>query len=305
MTLNAIVDYTARLDVFHSGELNRLDRFRRDPSGKGLNVSLALSRLDTASAAVCFLGGEEGRFIHAELSKRGVDTRVVWTSEPTRVGIKVFEEQTGGLTELNERGPRVSPAELDEMRALLSGLIERGDMLVLSGSTPPGVTPAIYAELVELAHKKGATAVLDADGEALRAGVSAGPDLIKPNAFEAGQLLNRTIDGEEAARQAARDLTTDIPAVVLTLGAQGAVLATRDGLVRVYAPRVKALSSAGCGDAFLSGVLAARSKGEQWVTAARFGAAVAAGAAELEGTNFPTLERVRELLAETHAEPVD
>lgn len=298
LTLNPIVDYTVTLPKFMPGELNRFDSFRRDPSGKGLNVSTMLHNLGITSEAFCFLGGSEGEFIYETLRKRCVKTSAVWISGKTRKGIKILDESAGSLTELNELGPIITASELSTILQLISEELQSGDTLVLSGSIPRGVRLSIYAELVQLARRIGARAVVDADGELMKLAIEERPYLIKPNRFEAEQLLQREIATERDAVYAAAQLTLRSEFVALTLGSHGAVLATEGRLIRVYPPRVSVKSTVGCGDVFLASVIAGLDKGLELEEIARYATAASGAATELDGTNFPSADHVERLLAE-------
>lgn len=293
------------LPKFVPGALNRVDTFRHDPSGKGLNVSSALLNFGVDSVAFCLLGGGEGKFIYDVLSSRGVNMKVIWTERQTRIGIKVFEEETGTLTEINERGTEVGDEDLASLTTSLRESLQPGDILVLSGSIPKGVPKTIYADLVRLAKESGARPVVDADGEVMKLALEEGPYLIKPNDFEAGQILGRTLETDQDALQAARELTRHSEMVVLTLGARGAVLAFQERLIRVFPPHVKVKSSVGCGDTFLAAVLASLQKGMSLDEVARFASAAGGAAAELEGTNFPDQAHVERLLEDVRVEVVD
>ncbi len=292
------MDYTVTLTQFVPGELNRFDSFRRDPSGKGLNVSTMLKNLGTNSKAFCLLGGSEGRFVHEALQERGIETSVVWISRSTRKGIKIFDKSTGSLTELNELGPIISTSELSTILRLVCEELRPNDILVMSGSIPRGVRPSIYAELVQIARRVGSRAVVDADGEPMKLAIEEKPYLIKPNRFEAERLLQREIATEEDALDATAELAQSSEFVALTLGSHGAILATGSRLARVHPPEVNVKSTAGCGDTFLAAVLAGLDRGWGLKEIAQYATAASAAATELDGTGFPSADHVARLLSD-------
>jgi len=139
-----------------------------------------------------------------------------------------------------EPGPQVSAAEWSAFVAHYTALLRVSRVVVLAGSLPPGVPVDAYAGLVELARGTGVPSVLDASGEPLRAGLAAGPDVVKPNAHElamatgmavgalpeAEQLaISEATDAADALRAAAPDGT----AVVASLGRHGLLASTVDG----------------------------------------------------------------------------
>ncbi len=276
--------------------MHRIGNIRSDPSGKGLNVSFALHKLGIESTAVCFLGGTRGHIVNDFCAFYGVTLKTIWTAEPTRMAVKIFEKDTLALTELNERGPNITASEFDALVRMVEDLLYPGDTLVISGSIPPGVPVRAYADLVRMANRAGAHAALDAEGEALRLGTLEKPYLLKPNIVEAEQLLGIKIQNEAQVFEALTRLYGICNVALLTLGNRGAALASPEGFFRVWPPRVDAKSTAGCGDTFLAAALVAREKGFTWLETARYASAAAGAAAELEGTSFPEIDHVERLL---------
>jgi tagatose 6-phosphate kinase len=139
-----------------------------------------------------------------------------------------------------EPGPQVSAGEWNAFVAHYAALLRVARVVVLSGSLPPGVPVDAYASLVELARGAGIPSVLDAAGEPLRAGLAAGPDVVKPNAHElamaTGMAVGALPDAEELAiseavdaADALRAATPRQTAVVASLGRHGLLASTVDG----------------------------------------------------------------------------
>ncbi|MGE5482953.1 MAG: 1-phosphofructokinase family hexose kinase, partial [Bacteroidota bacterium] len=248
VTLNPIVDYTAALPALSLHQLNRIAQVRRDPSGKGLNVSRMLAALGVPSKPFCLLGGDQGRYILDVLTREGLEPEVTWIRGETRLGLKIFETGTSRLTEVNEQGPEITSEELARLLAAVKAACKRGDWLVLSGSLPRGVPETVYADLTRFGREKGTRVVLDADREPFRLAAQERPYLVKPNAFEAAQFLGDTVQTEEEVQVAARRLREWAEVVFLTLGERGAALAAEDKYIRAFPPPVMPKSTVGCGD---------------------------------------------------------
>ncbi|NMO54059.1 hypothetical protein HH310_23105 [Actinoplanes sp. TBRC 11911] len=84
-------------------------------------------------------------------------------------------------------------------------------------------------------------------------------DLFVVNVFEAAAVLGAAVTDPAEAAEGLRDL--GIPAVVVTAGADGAVLSDRDGTKRVPAPAVEVVDTTGAGDAFLGALTAGLAAG--------------------------------------------
>src|SRR5262249_22208331 len=149
-----------------------------------------------------------------------------------------------------EPGPHISKAELRQIEQVIEKNLDSAQWLMIAGSIPPGVPPGFYAKLVGLARRKKVKTLLDADGEALREGIEAGPTVVSPNQQEAERLLNRALLTRSHFLEAAgRIRAMGAEAVVLKLGSRGALGAFPSGTVEAVPPRIEAVSPIGAGDA--------------------------------------------------------
>lgn len=137
------------------------------PGGKGMIVCRGARRLGTAVTAHGFVGGFVGEVIRRGGEEMGVADRHVQILGETRVTPVVIERSTGRSTVLNERGPMVTGDEQDLLGAGLAAAIRLGDVVVSTGSLPPGCAPDLHATVARLALRHGATALVDAHGDAL------------------------------------------------------------------------------------------------------------------------------------------
>ncbi|MFN7147118.1 MAG: 1-phosphofructokinase family hexose kinase, partial [Myxococcota bacterium] len=147
VTLNPALDLTVRVDGFRAGEVNRGRELRWDAGGKGVNVASFLAEAGVAVTATGLLGDENpGRF-EALFRERGIADAFVRVPGETRVGIKLVDEAAQVTTDVNLPGLVPAPAAVAELRARIAALTADHDVFVLSGSVPPGIAPAIYADL--------------------------------------------------------------------------------------------------------------------------------------------------------------
>ncbi|KKK65050.1 hypothetical protein LCGC14_2978040, partial [marine sediment metagenome] len=174
----------------------------------------------------------------------------------------VVDPTSGAQTEMNERGPEVTEAEVSLFCDKLAYLAKGADICVFAGSLPPGVDEKVYANLIRELAGLGVMTVVDADGDPMRFSLRAGPDIVSPNVAEAESLVGHEFRDEQDEISALRELCE--------LGARGAIvthaegchaLVGRDHERRLYRVRTEPLdpvSRIGAGDAFLAGYLAAR-----------------------------------------------
>ncbi|MFO7260248.1 MAG: hexose kinase [bacterium] len=294
LTPNPSLDLLFEADCLVWDDANRLDAPRRRAGGQGINVVRAARALGVDARAVAPLGGQVGGELAAMLAAEGTPLRAVWIAGETRVFVGVREGASGRSLLLNPRGPRLGPAEAEALcEAVRAGLDEmRPRWVACCGSLPPGLPPDLYAAVGRMAREAGARFVPDCDTPPLRLAVDAGCDLLVPNRHEAGRLLGEELeegDVAAAARAATALLACGPAAVAVTMGAAGAVLATRRGTWHAAAPPIRDGSAVGAGDAFLAGLLAAMEEGAEPPEALR--AAVAAGTATLLSDGQDLLRR--------------
>jgi len=298
VTLNPTLDKTLSVPVLRPGEVHRARFLRQDIGGKGINVSRALRALGIASVPIGFLGGATGKAMREGLAVAGYDARFVEVPGETRQNLTLLDESTGVYTKINEPGAAVGPDQLAAFHSLVAELAAPGDLWAFCGSLPPGAPPDLYAGLVAAVQARGARAILDTSGEALRLGLAGRPFGLKPNSEEAAEALGQSVVSDQDHVAAARGLQAlGAPLVCLTRGARGLLLAYGDELVAAEPPPVTAASPVGAGDATLAGVLWALSDGCQAIEVARRAVACGTAAAMQEGTGVGSRPLVEELLA--------
>ncbi|MEU5321607.1 1-phosphofructokinase family hexose kinase [Streptomyces sp. NPDC021056] len=252
VTLNTALDITYRVRDLRPHASHRVSEVTERPGGKGLNVARVLAALGHEVTVTGFAGGATGRVVQEQLTTApGVVDALVPVTGATRRTIAVVDEHSGDTTQLNEPGPTVSPGEWAAFQEAYEDLLPSMAAVALCGSLPPGVPVGAYAGLVRTARAAGVPVLLDTSGEALRRGVAARPDIIKPNADELAELtgshepLRAT---QDARRRGAR-------AVVTSLGADGLLAASPEGRWRAAPPSRVHGNPTGAGDSAVAGLL--------------------------------------------------
>jgi len=283
ITLNPAVDRTATIDRFAVDAVNRVSASRLDAGGKGINVSKALMHLGVQSVAYGFLGGAAGRFIRSSLDAQGIQHHFVEVDGETRTNLKIVDPTLGTHTDVNESGPCATAEAMARLEAELFAGAGSGDVFVFSGSVCPGVDAGIYADWIRRASSLGARTVLDADGEALRLGIAAGPTVVKPNLEELERLVgsplsrNGRVDPGTVTIAARGLLALGVNIVVVSLGAQGALFVDGAQAIMAHGIPIKALSTVGAGDSVVAALCIGLERGENLERLVR--PAVAAGTA--------------------------
>jgi 1-phosphofructokinase family hexose kinase len=310
VTLNTAIDKTLSVPNFRLGRRHRTVEQTTMPGGKGVNVARVLKALGAPVIATGLAGGPTGTRIVEQLTQLNVLADFVRIREESRTNTAVIDPTTGEQTEINERGPRVDPHEVDLFSEKLLYLAKGASMCVFSGSLPRDVDVDIYARLIRELRRLDVTTVIDTDGDPLRRAVRAEPDVISPNVLEAEELVGHEFNDDEDRTYAVREMCE--------LGAREAVMTMPDGCfarmwdeeageltlyrVRVRPGAVEPRSTVGSGDAFLAGYVSARYQKKPVAEALAFGVACGAESTQHLGAGLVEPERVGRLLADVEVE---
>lgn len=296
LTLSPTIDLSSEVDQVVATHKMRTGGDTMDPGGGGINVARVVAELGGEAMALALAGGETGTIFERLLLNAGVDCRIVPASGRTRISHTIYERHTGLEYRFVPAGPELLPAEIEALLALV-GSIECG-YFVASGSLPAGAPTDLLVRIGRLVTDRGARFVLDSSGPGLTATLGRVPvHLVKPSLSELEAYVGRSLSDPRAQDDAARHLVATHAAdiVAVTLGAQGALLATSDGVSRRVAPKVETRSTVGAGDSFLAAMTLALSRGEGTDAAFCAGMAAGAAAAMTPGTRLSRREDVERL----------
>lgn len=285
VTPNPSVDRALEIDALVRGGVVRSRTRRVEPGGKGINVTRALVGIGVEAQAVVPVGGAEGRQLVDLLDFHGIRPRTVPIDGPVRANVSLVEPD-GTVTKINEPGPVLRAVEVAELLAVTADLAVGADWVVSCGSLPAGAPTDLHAQVVVRGRAAGARVAVDTSGRPLLDAVASAPDLVKPNLDELAEAAGGPMGTLGDAVAAANRLRArGAVAVLASLGADGALLATADGVWHATSPVARPVSSVGAGDATLAGYLSAADAGpaDALRTAVAFGAA----AVQLPGTSMP------------------
>ena len=229
------------------------------PAGKAMNVSYALAWLGRWSVAAGLWGREDSAQMKTAVRRLGgrIQTRMTAGPGSTRRNITVIDTQRHREMHLRLRSKLASPRTLQRLNADLKKLARKGDVCIFAGAMPGDLADRVV-QLVRTCHHNGADVVVDTYGPVLASVVGAGlTSVISPNVEELRELLRREVDNTPVRlAAAARPLLERIGTVLISRGAEGALVVTKDG---AWTGRSKARRSApstvGCGDYLLAGFL--------------------------------------------------
>mgnify|MGYP005839518535 CR=1 FL=1 len=304
VTLNPAVDKMywveglKMCDVAQEEYLTRALRSSTTAGGKGVNISVFLSRLGVENVAMGFVGGHTGHVVVRDLRDEGVTTNFVWTHGETRVNVTLLQvEQENSPNLIDESGPTILPIEVDRLMRRYKRMLTRTEWVVLGGSLPPGVDPGIYGEMARMAKDAGAKVILTTGGEALKRALGASPYIVKPDTREHlvvdGQALTTVEEIIEAGKHV---IACGAEIVIISHAVTGDIAITRDAVWEIKSDistsRFKNL--VGADDVFLGGILHKLTQEASLEEALRFGLAAGLASAESEEKICRNLDVIEE-----------
>jgi 6-phosphofructokinase 2 len=287
LTANPAIDIYSKTEKFEPNEKLRCEKPLIDPGGGGINVSRVIKRLGGESTAVYTKGGHTGKLFSDLLKKEGVKEDPVDVENGIRQNFAVTETSTGNLYRFGFPGVELEESDYE---ALLEKVdkCEKGSFLVASGSLPPGAPADFYAQAAARANKCGLKFVLDTSGKSYKGVLEEGAFLLKPNKNELKDLTGESAETREQQKNALLNILKKYPVeiIVLSLGGDGALLATNAEVKHYPAPRVDHVSSIGAGDSMVAGMVYSLSKGETVEKAVLFGLACGSATIKSPGTEL-------------------
>ncbi|MSU88751.1 hexose kinase [Rhodobacteraceae bacterium 2CG4] len=291
VTLNPALDISTAVDAVVPDEKLRCDPPALDPGGGGVNVSRAIARLGGRSRMLVALGGGAGAEMRALLRAEGLEPEDLGVGLPTRQSIAVTDRASGQQYRFVLPGPAWQTADWGQAEAKIAAAAGDGDILVASGSQPPGVPADFWLRVNAALAPRGVRTILDTSGPALRAAEAASATplaVLRMDRAEARALAGRPLDGPAQIAEVARALVARGAAqtAAVACGAEGNVIADAGGSHLCRAPKVAVVSKVGAGDSFVAAFALALAQGESALEAGARGTAAAASAVTTPATQL-------------------
>jgi len=296
ITLNPAIDKSTSVPVLVPEKKMKCTLPVFEPGGGGINVARAIKKLGGNATALYLAGGYTGKFFTQLLDRENIDSIVIEMANHTRENLIVLNSTANLQYRFGMPGPLVEDVEWKKLLDTLEK-INGIDFIVASGSLPPGVPVDIYARIASVAKRKGTKCVVDTSGEALQLAAEEGVYLLKPNLGE----LSSLVGSEEISTGMVDDVAATLiengksEVVLVSMGAAGAMLVTKQMVKQLSAPVVKRISTVGAGDSMVAGIIMGLSKGFSILESAKYGVASGTAATINPGTELCRLEDVERL----------
>lgn len=272
VTFNPALDYIMRVDDLQSKDINRTRSEEIHYGGKGINVSVILTRLGVENKALGFVAGFSGKQIEDMLVSDGIKTDFVHLKEGyTRINVKIKCDRE---LDINANGPEIKREEVDALFEKLEELKSK-DYLILAGSIPKALPDNMYEKILERLDGKGVNFVVDATGDLLKNVLKYKPFMVKPNHHELGEIFGVEITALDDIEKYAKKLQEmGAKNVLVSRGKDGAALIDEFGKVHTMGNVPgKIISSVGCGDSMVAGFVAGYAKEKDYAYALKLGSA--------------------------------
>jgi 6-phosphofructokinase 2 len=298
VTLNPSLDRTVTVEELVMDEANRWTSLRRDPGGKGINVSRVIHELGGETVAYGFIGGIDGETLKHLLQQQAVPFDFTPIKGEIRSNFIIADLATYHQTRIDAPGPHIMRHELQKLVQKVKHISPKPDFLVFAGSVPPAVPADIYRQLIEAAKNNGIKTVLDSANKWLKEGIKAKPNVIKPNVHEAEELLGKHLRSEAAIVKALKLLVDrGIEVAVISRGKDGLIAANGKMVLKAIPPQVEVRSTVGAGDSTIAGLVLKLNEGLAIDEACRWAVAAGTAATLTPGTELCRREDVVKLLS--------
>jgi 6-phosphofructokinase 2 len=306
VTINPALDvfsHTPRIQPTHK---LRCDHVQRQAGGGGVNVARVLHRLGIPVQALVPLGGTTGGLVAELLRQEGVDLKALPIAGHTRESFTVAERDSGQEYRFVLPGPELSSREWMQCLSAVEAAQPRPTWVVASGSLPPGVPTDFYAQLAQLCRTLGQRLIVDTSGPALGAALEAGVYMVKPSVGEMRSLSGLPLNTvpEMQALAASWIAQGKVEVVVVSMGAQGALLVSATQALLAPALPVAVVSGVGAGDSFVAGMVAGLLQNPDLDFAFRWGVACASAAIQCADSRGFGMAELQDLLPQVRVSAI-
>lgn len=290
ITLNPTIDKSSSVANIKPEKKLRCEKPNYEPGGGGINVSRGLARLAVETTALFPAGGRTGNLLEELLQKEYIKVSAVPVTGETRENFIVVDISNNEQYRFGMPGAIITEEEATTIYNTIKDIKPFPEVVVISGSMPPGITADFIKKLIKLAKENGSKVILDTSGDTLKTAIEEGVYLIKPNIGELSRLTGSDHLDNDAAMDAAMEIVNKGGAevVIISMGPQGAYLVSKKKTIHVPAPSVKKLSTVGAGDSMVAGMVAVLAKGGTLKEMMRMGVACGSAATMNPGTGLFT-----------------
>lgn len=298
LTINPALDKSAKVNSLVPDQKLQCHSIVYQPGGGGINVSRVLNRLEEQTNCIITSGGDTGKSLNELLLKEGIKPKTVFVKAWTRENLSVVDVKTNFQYRFGMPSNDLQQEEIDEIKLMLDKCLNNNDILVLSGSLPQNVPTNYYASLIKHVSQKNIKIIIDTSGPALTEALKEKVFLIKPNQRELAQWADKEFLSSMEQEDFALEMVATGKAtyVVVSLGARGAFMASKEGIVYQSTPSISAKSTIGAGDSMVAGLIYGIKNNYSVNDILKWGVACGVATTMSEGTNLASKSNIKSVL---------
>jgi len=303
--LNPALDVYYEIDELQCGSTLTDTLSEQQPAGKGLNVAKVITALGEEVTVTGVLPqNSRGHFVRY-CEQHSIIPRFVPSEGNVRINTSIVEKKNGQVTHISSVGIPLNPRIEHELELFAHDSFTSGDYWAFCGSLPRGMSFDFYQKLIQHCGEKSVHTILDTRGEALKLGIRACPEMIKPNHTELEEFFGEEIHGvHHIALKGKRLVDMGVGYVFISLGSDGMIAIHENDCLLCSAPQVKTVDTVGCGDALVAGVLVGKIRHFSFSEMCRMAVACGASNAMHRGPGNINLQEVWQLMEDVGIENV-
>lgn len=298
LTVNPALDKSAKVDGLIAEQKLKCHSIEFQAGGGGINISRVLRRLQIDSDCVFTSGGDNGAFLQNKLLQEKIKISPIQVDEWTRENLSIVDTQTSKQYRFGMPGKPISRSEINLITHTILKMVDKNDILALSGSLAPNMPVDYYAQIIKKLTDKNVKVILDTSGPALQNTLKQPLFLIKPNQKElallAGKEFLTTKEQEAFAMQLV--ISKKVKYVVVSMGPRGAFLASKEGIMYQSTPSIPVKSTIGAGDSMVAGLIYGLRHDYSPQDMLKYGVACGVATTMSEGTNLASADTIQHVL---------
>jgi len=300
LALNPSIDKSSSIDYVVAERKLYCNPPVFEPGGGGVNICRAIKKLGGESLLLYTAGGLTGKRLQELLNEEGLNYQSIPIEGVNRESLVILEESTGQQYRFGMPGPRLKKTEWESFLQKLTVMDPSPDYVVASGSLPLGAPLDFYAQVARIGKKKGSKTIIDVSGKALKKVFDEGVFLIKPNIREFRELVGKEIKEESQIKAEAQKIIKSghCQVLVVSLGAAGALIVSKDFAEHILSPTVQIVSKVGAGDSMVAGIVLRLAQGKSLRESVLFGVAAGTAAVMTPGSELCRKEDAERLYKE-------
>jgi 1-phosphofructokinase len=262
IVLNTAIDNIIEIEKFEKGIVTSAIYSKYYPSGKAVNSARTIASINENVTVHGFVGKSESDFF-SSLNSTNLKMNLAKIKGRTRTNITLIDSNHELVLHTRTKGYLLTKNDFSVLCIKLSKIIKTGDVVILSGSIPEGISVNSFAKIIMICKSKNAKVIFDSSKSFLKSAIPYQPFAIKPNLDELSELVGRQLKTKSEIIEASSYLNHQgIEMVFVSNGAEGVILMTKGSNIYWTASlnlRQKRFNGEeiGCGDAMVGGIAVA------------------------------------------------